>query len=606
MAYGIMGSMSDSRMLTYRTTKNVKVVCFDGTSASLINEGTVAQMVLLYNGTEKIPKRGGWGPPGGGHGPPGHGDGHRPPGHGGGGERKLNDDDDDDDDDGIDDEPPRQPPPGHWNPLQDEYFRARGLCKWLQSRGLGGPGWGYEGIVRMNAGFEVIWCDFDSPSLKLVSNLNVSAPLLESPEPDLFRGPQSGVFHTQQAMLRTTEDEGPHGPSMTNPREPFRASATWFWFAAAAKRYFGDDRMKVDACGIFSFYEDELRNQSGTRNRADTARLNLTVGGKWESPEDDSLRKAGLDQLTTRRRQHRLDSVEESDGGVMLQAVEARLTRSLHEDGCSSGTNWHHMSKEIVRTYSNELRALLQHLSSNTLRSSGEEKDIRTWLESTRALTHWFLTPFLEYPPGRPYSPRTLESLFSLDSHLAQTTLARCQTQYDTETETDFSAEDTVLYTSIKDTLSALCSTVVEIGLGVEYHWLLHLNTLPSSSSSSSSSTHLAQRRREPYDRVLHDDAQTWKKKLEELMAWLGWAEQWTGVKQACANGNVAYVPMWPVSGSERRPGRPPGRGRGDDGGGKAVEAPPSPPPRMGWGESRFLWNVVCVNATSYPPEQWE
>jgi hypothetical protein len=324
MAYGIMGNMPDSRMMTYRTTKNVKAVYFDGASASLSGEGTRAQMVLLYNGTEKIPKRGGWGPPGGSR-----------PG------RDHSNHSDNEQQKKEDKEPPIRPPPGHWNPLQDEYFRARGLCEWLQSRGLGGPGWGYESVVRMNAGFEVIWCDFESTSLKIVSNLNVSAPLLEYTETsymNLFHASSGGGF-AAQALLRMTEDEGPHGPGMVNPLEPFRPSSNWFWFAAAAKRYFGESRIKVDDCGLFSFYEPQLQNQTNTRIKDDADRFGLNAEGKWQSPSKGLNKEDELEDLTRRRKQHRLDSVDEKDGDIMLQALEQRLTRALNEDGCRTRVN---------------------------------------------------------------------------------------------------------------------------------------------------------------------------------------------------------------------------------------------------------------------------
>lgn len=564
MAYGIMGSMPDSRMLTYRTKKDVKAVYFDGTSASLMGEGTMAQMVLLYNGTENIPKRGGWGPPRG-----------RRPDHDKDGEKKDRGED-----------PPRRPPPGHWNPLEDEYFRARGLCKWLVSRGLGGPGWGYEGVVRMNAGFEVIWCDFESPSLKLVSNLNVSVPLLQNVDSDRFQGSRQTVFETQ-AMLRANEDEGPHGPGMTSPLEPFRYSSTWFWFAAAAKRYFGESRIKVDACGLFSFYESELQYQSSARIEDDASRLNLTAAGKWESPSEDVIREYGLDKLKKRRRQHRLDSVEEKDGDFMLRSLEARLKNALDEDGCNSGVDWHYIAKEIVTQYSNELETLLQYLKADIPTTAGNEENLRSWLQSSRTLTHWFLLPFMEYPPGRPYDKENLAALFALESPLAQTTLERCQTQYNTEDQV-FDDEGSVLYQAIKDTIAGICSTVVHIGLGVEYHWLLNFNSVPSSDLA---------RRTQAYDELL-DDAQAWRRKLEELMAWLGWAEKWTTGAESCGPGNVPYVPMWPVAGFRRRRG-PPAEHRDIH-----LEFAA---PRGGWGGSElFLWHAVCVNASSYPPEEWE
>ncbi|EQB45340.1 hypothetical protein CGLO_15803 [Colletotrichum gloeosporioides Cg-14] len=114
MAYGIMGSTRQSFMLSYQTTRPVKALYFDGESAALMGLGQLdTQMLHLYGNVT--------GPDSGG---------------------------------------------GMWRGLEPEYERAMGLCDWLAERGLGGAG-GFEGVVRMNAGFEVIWCDFGSGSLRL-------------------------------------------------------------------------------------------------------------------------------------------------------------------------------------------------------------------------------------------------------------------------------------------------------------------------------------------------------------------------------------------------------------------------------------------------------
>lgn len=127
MIYGIMGSARNSHMLTYQSVQSVKCLYFDGMSAALMGTGQLdAQMVFLYGNTT--------GPP---------------------------------------------PEPGQPNfGMFDELARARGLCKRAQNNNLGGPGWGVEGMMRMNAGFELIWCNFTSPSIRLLSHLNVTAPLL--------------------------------------------------------------------------------------------------------------------------------------------------------------------------------------------------------------------------------------------------------------------------------------------------------------------------------------------------------------------------------------------------------------------------------------------
>lgn len=89
-----------TQLLTYSAARPLRVVYLDGLSAALSDSGWLdSQSVLLYGNVST-----------------------------GGG--------------GI----------GGWPGA--EYTRAKGLCA------LGNK-WGFDGIVRMNAGFEVIYCDFD-------------------------------------------------------------------------------------------------------------------------------------------------------------------------------------------------------------------------------------------------------------------------------------------------------------------------------------------------------------------------------------------------------------------------------------------------------------
>ncbi len=126
MAYGIMGSTRNSFLSTYRTTRRVKCMYFDGASGALGEKGTMdTQMLFLYGNTT---------------GPKGK---HKEAGF-----------------------------------LWDEYGRAERLCGWLRERELHVPGKGVEAIVRMSAGFEIIWCNFASPSLGLVARFNTSVGLL--------------------------------------------------------------------------------------------------------------------------------------------------------------------------------------------------------------------------------------------------------------------------------------------------------------------------------------------------------------------------------------------------------------------------------------------
>lgn len=390
MAYGIMGSLPDSRMLTYRTTRAIKCLYFDGMSANLASDGIETQMTFLYGDSGSIPPH---------PGPP-----RRRP--------------------GPDSREDGRPPFGRWNPLDDEYFRAQGLCKWIKEKGLGGLGWGFEGVVRMNAGFELIWCDFDSPSLRLVSNLNVSAPRIDMQK-------QRRLDLRDQVAL----GEGPHGPGMTDPSEPFRQVANWMWFTAAARRYGssgthgvgpgrGEARAKVNTCGIFSFYDPALQGQDAARIEAERAALNISSGGQWHGPEQVELRAPALEKLMRRRRPHRANHVSKEDGEYMRAAVETMLRAVVNGNSCS-GIDWQLTTQEIVAFYGANLANLVQTLDQIAEQSGKDWLTMRNWLESVRTVTHWFMMPFLEYPRG-PYTNESLPADFSLDSPAMEAALERC------------------------------------------------------------------------------------------------------------------------------------------------------------------------------------
>jgi hypothetical protein len=127
MSFGIMVSTRNSWLLTYQTSRPVRALYFDGESAALMGLGQLDTQTLHVYGNVSGPE----------------GDGGFP-----------------------------------FRGLAPEYDRARGLCDWLLEAGLRGEGWGFEGVVRMNAGFEMIWCDFTSGSLRLLTQLNITAPLL--------------------------------------------------------------------------------------------------------------------------------------------------------------------------------------------------------------------------------------------------------------------------------------------------------------------------------------------------------------------------------------------------------------------------------------------
>jgi hypothetical protein len=515
MSYGIMGSMPNSRMLTYRTTQTVKCLYFDGTSANLMGSGTEAQMTFLYGDSDSIPSRG-----------PRHP--RRPPGRSPGGGHHAEEKADDD--------------RSGWDPLADEYFRARGLCNWIKDEGLGGLGWGYEGIIRMNAGFELIWCDFESPSLQLISNLNVSVPRIQGVADQgrtqeiaadfiqVRRGLQQISLGSPAADVQAM-DEGPHGPGMTDPSEPFRGVAHWMWFAAATRRYGmsgiglgrGEARARVETCGLFTFYDPQLSDQDDARIQEERSFLNISSDGRWNGSSSGLEREQALENLMRRRRWHRPNHVSKDDGVFMRAAVKNRLMEAQSGENKCSGIDWQLTSQEIVAFYSNGLQDLFGLLRIHQSKSEQNWLSARNWLESIRVTTHWFMLPFFEYPPG-PYTNQTLQKDFSLHSAAARAAILRCQYQY-TANEPVLSDSEKLLSWTTQEILGGICNTIFEVGLAVESEWLLNFNTDPSANQSDGSMAW-----------PVMDKADSWKEKIEELMAWLGWVEQWTSCQGPCAS----------------------------------------------------------------------
>lgn len=555
MSYGIMGSSRDSFLLTYQTTRPIRALYFDGESAALMGLGQLdTQMLQLFGNVS--------GPGGGG-----------------------------------------------FMGLGDEYQRAHGLCDWLEAAGLRGRGWGFEGVVRMNAGFEVIWCDFVSPSLRLVSRMNVTAPLLPDKEDkegdtaatreaeeeeeeaapamvvsvmdDLAgrrgRAPVSGLasqptsFYPLPPQPTKTDrnSEPSHGappPNMRRDvgREPFLRAQGWGWFDSATWHYGssrngpgqGEARAKVLSCGILSYYSPQFTDQ--TRNRAldEQGSLNLTSEGLWTGPGRDGNRTEAIKQLARRRRFHHLGNVS-SEEAVTMRENSERALRSLLEPGNDcSGADWTRITSEITQRVTNHLTMTDTKLASLP-EDVNNETVVYNWLFGLRAESHLFMVPYLEYPQV------ITRDTWSTDTQLYEQTHSRCQYRYTRllvpdELNVPLSPEEHDIRLAVEEVYGTICSVLLTIGFEIELTWL---DFLTDKSGASSQGT------------ALTSKAATWRDSIAELTAWLGWESQYYGCAEMCAWDERCYIPMWPLMKwggwmGGRRPdhGGPPGRGGPGDG----------------------------------------
>lgn len=590
MANGIMGSDRHSFLLAYQATRSVKALYFDGASAALAGRGQMdTQMLHLFGNVS--------GPPAG----------------------------------------------GGFVGLGEEYLRAHGLCDWLEAAGLRGRGWGFEGVVRMNAGFEMIWCDFLSPSLRLVSRLNVTAPLLPGGDDDDDDKETMDATHEQADMPaecvlegatelplggggvvsratsyyplppqptktdRTSEPSHPAPPPnmrWDRGREPFLKAQGWGWFDSATWHYGasrngpgqGEVRAKVLGCGILSYYAPRFANQTANRARDEQKSLNLTSQGLWAGPGAGGNRTRAIKQLARRRRYHHLGNVT-WDEAMLMRSHSERALRGLLEprQNTCSGADWTLMTSEIVQRVTNQLTMLDTKLALFPAEATNETQ-VYKWLFDLRAQSHLFMVAYLEYPP------RIGRDTWSTSSEFYRETHARCKYRYTRllvpeEFDGSLSPEEQDMRYAVEEVYGAICSVLITMGFGIEQSWL---DMLPAAGESRPErSTTKEEDGNTTF--LLASQAATWRDHIAELTAWLGWESQYYGCKEMCAWDERCYIPMWPMIGQggmgrggggpgRRRPGRggggDPGRGRGPPGHGGGgghhgggEGSPPPPPP---------------------------
>jgi len=511
MAYGIMGGSRDSHMLTYQTTRKVKCIYFDGESATLFGSGQLDSQMLHIWGNTTGPTR----------------------------------------------------PDTGFGGLWEEYARATGLCDWLRESKLGGPGWGYEGIVRMNAGFEMIWCDFSSPSLRLISHLNITAPLLpgDDGQEDDVRPELASYYPLPPSPTRsdksTDPSDPPRPPTMGGriDREPFWTSQAWTWYYSATTHYgssangpgLGETRVKPIACGFLSYYAPAFLSQALPRAEEERKGLNLTASGAWTGPGNTGNRSDALEALTRRRRYHTLEHISTSDA-ANFRADSERVLRDLlssSPQNCT-GIDWMTMLNDIVQSYAGPLNVLVKTIQQYETVIPTNETTIKKWMADVRDQTHTFLLPFLEYP-----TDAADDLIWTRESVLYKDTFSKCRYQYTRllapEEGFTLGPEETTIKLSVEDVTGSICSTLVDIGLAVEGIWESRYN-IPAPNPSS------------PLN--LKRESTRWQHSVEELMAWLGWAGEWTGCKEKCAWDESCFIPMWPMIPMGGGPGRGrPGRG---------------------------------------------
>lgn len=235
-----------------------------------------------------------------------------------------------------------------WGSIWDEYKRAGELCAWAAPLGI-------EGFVRANAGFELLWCDFQhTTGLELVQTLNVTDwwTLMTGEEivdPPWGHGPpcSPGGNHSGTPCRL---------PRWTH-RDPSEYFPSWDWLRSATELYagMGEDRVLLDTSKLITAYGE-----------------------------------VGLSHLFTSADMstHRLVNISEA----AVQRYRANIADLSMMKG--SGIDWRKIADGLTTRYNQRLPEIGRHLVNGTMNA----------LKTARLVAIGLLMPFVELPANSTHS----------------------------------------------------------------------------------------------------------------------------------------------------------------------------------------------------------
>ncbi|KAH6624807.1 hypothetical protein B0J18DRAFT_366744 [Chaetomium sp. MPI-SDFR-AT-0129] len=429
MSVGIYGGSGHSILDVYSTTRPLNVLYFDGQSATLTSAGTLdSQMAVLQ--------------------------GHVP----------------------------LYPP---YNLVYDEDQRKFDLCRLAADLGI-------DGIVRMNAGFEVLICDFDASKVRALFATNNSVPNPEAENTSL-----------------------PHDPNRQPPRgygNVFAEQGSFEWLRSASWHYsVPEPRIKLDLCRMVSFYDPALPSLAGAHHGGIVG--NLTYENGW-----------GL------RRGHRLLEIDEDDVELVHAWLKEDMVSSSSPSssggaGCS-GIDWHAMFAVIQAQHETRAKEIAAVFEWD--RETEEEQN--AIVTRVHELSHAILSAYVEYSSSTPKELAITRCSSIYTMLLDPSTLAR---------------SERLLYHVVETVLKKLCTWEWDLFEWSEGHTSKYLANNKSTKSGITA-----------WDASLLDEINKYRRQTAEVLNWMGWdtwtqCERQCGPSELCAipAWPVVYAPGLPQGG---------------------------------------------------------
>ncbi|KAI5988720.1 hypothetical protein EDD15DRAFT_2172097 [Pisolithus albus] len=274
-------------------------------------------------------------------------------------------------------------------------------------------------------------------------------------------------------------------------------------------RYPGESRIRLDLSGLISFYDTELA---------------------------PSLVPA---RFGKERWDHRLLNISEVD----LARARARLEEFLSgpADRSSSGIDWLTLIRVVVDRYSERLEFVRYLLNSTSPDAADSDSTIDVAVKTQVQLRN-MLAPYILFDVIPPSTVFKTEERESDELDWVRPVFRLCATTHTgmLEGSTMTSAEK-LLLDAVQGTTREICRVVTKMwGLGV-------LAGVDQSMGTD----------RKPDAGTIQNMTKTWKKDIDELMAWLDW-NAWVKCRPACGPEEMCYLTTWPIGFPKRNRPRPP------------------------------------------------
>lgn len=384
--------------------------------------------------------------------------------------------------------------------IYDDTTRGNELCALAAKLQL-------DGIVRMDAGFEALVCDFEAAGVVEAVVANVTVP--------------------EKGGSRDLPDDPTRAPPEGNG-DMYAERYGWEWARSGTWHYGGygaagdgndrESRVQVETCGMLSFYSPLLRSLSGKHR-----------GFNLDGPSYPTFESGwGLG------RGHRLLGISREDARMAREWVrEVSSILRARSNGVSflspstwfegkdmtcSGINWQAITETIVGQHKGrilEISAALSHQQDGMLSTS----DL---FEHVRGLSHAALQPFVQYP--------TKEA--SMVEDIKRLTLDRCSNLYTKHVPAGtYNRFEALLKDNIQLVVDRICKYEWEAFEWSERHstdLLRHPHDQPESEEDETT------RQSENIIRPRDETIKTFMETTKAFIKWIGW-DLWTHCPDPCA-----------------------------------------------------------------------